>query len=98
MADTPLRLAAALDGAKLIDDRAEWAETLEQSASELRRLHAEVERLTEECRIRKACDESMQHSLGEYHAERDELRIKVTLLTEELSRLRDHLGEGNRHE
>lgn len=38
-----LRLAHALDGAKLIDDSTEWAETLQAAAAELRRLQNALE-------------------------------------------------------
>lgn len=37
------RLAAALEGAKLIDDSAEWAETLHDAAAHMRALRAELE-------------------------------------------------------
>jgi len=43
--DEALRLADALDGGKLIDDSAEWADTLHEAAAELRRLHARVQEL-----------------------------------------------------
>jgi uncharacterized coiled-coil DUF342 family protein len=85
-----LRLADALDwwAPETGTAPADLEEAFRKGASELRRLHAEVERLTEECRIWKACDQGMQQSLGEYHTERDELRVEVSMLTEELARER----------
>jgi len=46
--DEALRLAHALDGGKLIDDSAEWADTLHAAAAMLRNLHIEA---TEQARL-----------------------------------------------
>ena len=40
-----LRLTHALSGGKLIDDSAEWADTLHAAAAELHRQHARIEEL-----------------------------------------------------